>query len=215
MIGGWEPEGSNLLARTSREVLVLRNGRWERLPSLRHPRAAAAAAVVDDQIVVVGGQANEALVPQTEIFDGKKWRDGAPLPTPREHLAAASDGQFVYAIGGRNRASDKNTAALERYDAKADRWTKLRNLPVATASMGAAIVNGRLVVVGGEGPSQVIKNVQSYDIAADRWSQLGAMRTPRHGLGVAAFGTTIFALDGARATGHTQSTNVAEALELG
>ena len=88
-------------------------------------------------------------------------------------------------------------------------------MPVATGSMGAAIVNGRLVVVGGEGPSQVIKNVQSYDTAADRWSQLGAMRTPRHGLGVAAFGTTLYALDGARATGHSQSTNVAEALDLG
>jgi serine/threonine protein kinase len=215
VIGGWEPEGSNLLAKTSREVLALRDGRWVRLPSLRHARAAAAAAVVDDQIVVVGGQANDALVPETEIFDGTKWRDAALLPTPREHLAAASDGRFVYAVGGRKRSSDQNTAALERYDAKADRWTKLRNMPVATGSMGAAIVSGRLVVVGGEGPSQVIKNVQSYDLAADRWSQLEPMRTPRHGLGVAAFGTTVYALDGAKATGHTESTNVAEALDLG
>jgi non-specific serine/threonine protein kinase len=215
VIGGWEPEGSNLLAKTSREVLALRDGRWVRLPSLRHPRAAAAAAVVDDQIVVVGGQADDALVPETEIFDGTKWRDAAPLPTPREHLAAASDGRFVYVVGGRKRSSDKNTAVLERYDAKADSWRTLDSMPVATGSMGAAIVNGRLVVVGGEGPSQVIKNVQSYDIAADGWSQLGPMRTPRHGLGVAAFGTTLYALDGAKATGHTESTNVAEALDLG
>ena len=215
VIGGWEPEGSNLTAKTSREVLALRNGRWVRLPSLRNARAAAAAAVVDDKIVVVGGQANNALVPATEIFDGTRWRDAAPLPTPREHLAAASDGRFVYAVGGRKRSSDQNTAVLERYDAKSDGWKALRSMPVATGSMGATIVNGRLVVVGGEGPSQVIKNVQSYDIAADRWSQLGAMRTPRHGLGVAAFGTTLYALDGARATGHSQSTNIAEALDLG
>jgi serine/threonine protein kinase/N-acetylneuraminic acid mutarotase len=215
VIGGWEPQGSNLTATTSRDVLALRDGRWVRLPSLRHARAAAAAAVVDDRIVVVGGQANDALVPQTEVFDGTKWRDAAPLPTPREHLAAASDGQYVYVAGGRNRSSDRNTAALERYDPRADRWTRLRSMPVATGSMGAAIVNGRLVVVGGEGPSQVIKNVQSYDPATDRWSQLAAMRTPRHGLGVAAFGTTLYALDGARATGHSQSTNVAEALNLG
>ncbi len=215
VIGGWEPEGSKLTARTSREVLALRDGRWVRLPSLRHARAAAAAAVVDDKIVVVGGQANDALVPETEIFDGTKWSDAAPLPTPREHLAAASDGRFVYAVGGRKRSSDQNTALLERYDAKSDSWRTLDSMPVATGSMGAAIVNGRLVVVGGEGPSQVIKNVQSYDIGADGWSQLGALRTPRHGLGVAAFGTTLYALDGARATGHSQSTNIAEALDLG
>jgi non-specific serine/threonine protein kinase len=215
VIGGWEPEGTNLLANTSREVLALRNGRWVRLPSLHHPRAAGAAVVVDDQIVVVGGQANNALVPVTEIFDGTKWHDAAPLPTPREHVAAATDGRFVYVVGGRKRSSDQNTAALERYDAKSDRWTKLRNMPVATGSMGAAIANGRLIVVGGEGPSQVIKNVQAYDIASGRWSQLSPMRTPRHGLGVAAFGTTLYALDGARATGHTESTNIAEALDLG
>ncbi|MBH0121855.1 hypothetical protein I0Q12_20975, partial [Rhodococcus sp. CX] len=38
------------------------------------------------------------------------------LPTPREHLAGATDGTYAYAIGGRNLSSDKNTAALERYD---------------------------------------------------------------------------------------------------
>ncbi len=215
VIGGWEPEGSNLTAQTTGEVRALRDGRWVRLPSLRHPRAAAAAAVVDDRIVVVGGQANNALVRETEVFDGTRWRDGAALPTPREHLAAASDGRYVYAVGGRKRSSDANTAVLERYDASADRWTKLAGLPVKTASMGAAIVGRRLVVVGGEGPSQLIADVQSYDLDAGRWSQLGAMRTPRHGLGVAAFGSTIYALDGAKATGHLQSTNVAEALDLG
>ena len=72
--------------------------------------------MVGDRIVVVGGQADGRLVKTTEVFDGKRWSDGADIPTPREHLAAASDGQFVYVVGGRALSPDKNTAALERYD---------------------------------------------------------------------------------------------------
>ena len=29
------------------------------------------------------------------------WKDVAEITTPREHLGAASDGHFLYAIGGR------------------------------------------------------------------------------------------------------------------
>ena len=58
----------------------------------QHARAAAAAAVVGDKLVVAGGQNEKQLVPQTEVFDGQSWKDAADLPTPREHLAAMSDG---------------------------------------------------------------------------------------------------------------------------
>ena len=85
----------------------MRDGGWEKLPPLNHARAAAAAAVVGDKIVVVGGQADNKLVPQTEVFDGKAWTDVAAIPTPREHLGAASDGRYVYAVGGRELSADQ------------------------------------------------------------------------------------------------------------
>ena len=79
----------------------MRDGAWQNLPRLNHPRAAAAAAVVGDKIVVTGGQADGKLVPQTEVFDGDGWKDVADIPTRREHLGAASDGRYLYAVGGR------------------------------------------------------------------------------------------------------------------
>ena len=100
-----------------------------RLPSLNRPRAAGAAAVVGDRIVVVGGQADGRLVDSTELFHGKQWRTGADIPTPREHLAAASDANFVYAVGGRALSPDKNSAALERYDPSTDKWQRLPDMP--------------------------------------------------------------------------------------
>ena len=87
-------------------------------------------------------------------------------------------------------------------------------MPVASGSLGAAIVKGRLVAVGGEDSTRVIKSVQSYDLKSGRWSQLDALPTPRHGLGVAAFGDALYAIGGALGAGHLQSTNKVEALDL-
>jgi non-specific serine/threonine protein kinase len=217
VIGGWEPRGSELTAVASREVLALRDGRWVRYAPLRHPRAAAAAAVVDDKIVVTGGQADGKLVRQTEFLPGGvEWKQGADLPTPREHLAAAADeaGRFLYAVGGRDLSPDNNTRALERYDIRDDRWTKLPSLPVATGSLGAAILKGRLVAAGGETSTGVIKSVQSYNLKSRRWSQLAALRTPRHGLGLAALGDTLYAIGGALGAGHLESTGKVEGLDV-
>ena len=141
-------------------------------------RAAAAAAVVGDKIVVVGGQANGKLVPQTEVFDGKRWTDVAEMPTPREHLGAASDGRYLYAVGGRNLSADKNSPALERYDPASDSWTKLEDMPTAAGSVGAAHLGGLLIAVGGEGTTSVSDAVQAYDIEKRAWSQLPALLDP-------------------------------------
>ena len=214
VIGGWVPEGADLSATTSDKVFALRGGEWVELPSLNHPRAAGAAAVVGGRIVVVGGQADGALVPQTEIFDGDSWQDAAELPTPREHLAAVSDRNFVYAVGGRELASDHNSGALERFDPVAGSWTRLPDMPTPSGSLGAAAVAGNLVTVGGEAPTDVIDEVQAFDLETEKWSSLPPMGTPRHGVSVAAIGATLYAADGALAPGHAGSSPVTEALDF-
>jgi hypothetical protein len=215
VIGGWTPKGSDLTAVTSSKVFALRDGKWIQLPELDHPRAAGAAAVVGDRIVVVGGQADGELVRETEVFDGEGWSEGAEIPTPREHLAAASDGRFVYAVGGRALSADKNSAALERFDPVADEWAKLPSMPDATGSLGAAIVGRNLVAVGGEDPTSVLETVQAFDLDTEEWSTLPPMLTPRHGMAVVAVGDTVYALDGALAPAHSESTSRSEALDFG
>jgi len=213
VIGGFIP-GPELTSSQSDGVYVLRDGTWERLPSLHHKRAAAAAAVVGDKIVVVGGQANGKLVPQTEVFDGKRWTDKADIPTPREHLGAASDGRYVYAVGGRALSADKNSEALERYDPGSNRWTKLKAQPDPQGSEGVAYAGGRIVTVGGEGTTTASDKVFGYDIKNDTWGKLPSLGTGVHGAAVTALGTTIYAIGGATQPGHVGSTNKAEILDL-
>lgn len=214
-MGGFVPDGDDLTAEQSGRVYALRDGVWEALPSMNHPRAAAAAAVVGDKIVVVGGQADGKLVRETEVFDGKRWKDVAEIPTRREHLGAASDGRFLYAVGGRQLAADKNVAALERYDPASDSWKKLADMPEATGSVGVTYVGGRVVAVGGESVTSASDSVQAFDIRRGKWSQLPKLPSARHGVAVAALKDTVYAIGGATAAGHVQSTRTAEALNLG
>ncbi len=218
VIGGWTPEGEDLTANTSGRVFVLRGdgntGSWEELPELNHPRAAPAAAVVGGELVVVGGQADGQLVPETEIFDGEKWTDAAPMPTPREHLAAASDGTYLYTVGGRELSSSENSGALERYDPAKDEWTSLPPMPNPIGSFDATIAQGRLITVGGELPTDVSGEVQAYELKTQTWSTLPSLATPRHGLTVVVDGSKLYAVDGALEPGHAGSTTVAESLDL-
>jgi non-specific serine/threonine protein kinase len=214
VMGGWIPEGSNLSGISSNRVFTLRGERWVELPRMRSPRVAGAAAAVGDRIVAVGGQAHDRLVPSTEIFDGKTWKPGDDIPTPREHLAAASDGRFLYAAGGRNLDAGKNSAAFERYDPAEDSWEKLPDMPQALGGLGAAFVDGQIVAIGGETSTAVLGTTLVYDISKKRWTKAAPLRTPRHGMSVVAFGDTVYALDGATAAGHTNSTPIAEALSF-
>jgi non-specific serine/threonine protein kinase len=214
VMGGWIPKGSDPSAIESARVYALRDGSWRQLASLNRPRVAGAAAVVGDRIVVVGGQSKKKLVDTTEVFDGKRWSVVANIPTPREHLAAVSDGRYVYAVGGRALSPDKNTAALERYDPAANSWQRLPSMPTARGGLGAALAGGRIFAIGGESSTGVFDQVEAYDIARRKWSRETSLRTPRHGIAAGAIGLSVYALGGGTRPGHASATGTAEAFKL-
>jgi serine/threonine protein kinase/N-acetylneuraminic acid mutarotase len=210
VIGGATDE----LANASNKVYALRGGTWVELPNLTHARAAAAAAVVGDKLVVAGGQTAKQLVAQTEVFDGQSWKDVADLPTPREHLAAVSDGTYVYTLGGRFLSADKNSAAFERFDPKSGQWTKLVDMPTPRGSYGATFIDGRIVALGGEEPTQVLTTAEMYDTADSKWISLPPMPTARHGEVVASVGNTVYAIGGANRPTHEGAVSTVEALDF-
>jgi non-specific serine/threonine protein kinase len=216
LIGGFLARGDDLLAVTSPRVLFFDGSGWVEGPPLRHPRGAAAAAVVGDKIVVVGGRTGhpEQLVGQTEIYDGNGWHDGADIPVPGDHLAAAGDPAYLYAVGGRAFTAGSNTDVVQRYEPAADRWTALAPLPKPVSGAGAAIIDGQLIVAGGEGTTTVSSTVQAYDLTEPTatWTTLPSLTQGRHGLAVAAVGNTLYAVDGSTRAGHTASASTVGAL---
>lgn len=205
---------SSDLTQASTKVFALRGGHWVELAGLTHARAAPAAAEVGDKLVVAGGQNAKQLVGQTEVFDGSSWHDAANMPTPREHLAAASDGTYMYTVGGRFLSSDKNSAAFERFDPQAGTWTKLVDMPTPRGSYGATFIDGRIVAVGGEEPTQVLGVAEMYDIAEAKWTTLPPLPTPRHAEAVATVGNTVYCIGGANRPTHEGPVATVEALDF-
>ncbi|QZY47216.1 serine/threonine-protein kinase [Mycolicibacterium austroafricanum] len=210
VIGG----ATDTITQASDKVFAFRDGTWVELASLQHARAAPAAAVVDDKLVVVGGQNDKQVVPQTEVFDGQSWTQAADMPTPREHLAAVSDGVYVYTVGGRLLSADENLAAFERFDPESGNWEKLPDMPTPRGSYGAAYLDGRIVVVGGEEPTRVLPTVEIYDIANRKWSTQAPVNTPVHGQAVAAVGSTVYCIGGADRPTHEGPVATVEALDF-
>lgn len=218
VIGGFQSRDNDLLGVTSPRMLLLDNNTSKFVDgkALLHPRGAGGAAVVGNEIVVVGGRTGNPaqLVTQTEIFDGTVWRVGADIPMPGDHIAVTADSRYLYAVGGREFTADSNVDVVQRYDPKADHWDILTPTPQTVSGAGAAIVDGRLIVVGGEGVTSVSGTVQAYDLTASTatWTPLASLDPGRHGLGVTTIGNTLYAIGGATKPGHTASTNLVAAL---
>jgi non-specific serine/threonine protein kinase len=220
LIGGFLPQGPNLTAAVSDKVLFLdlAKGRWVEGPPLHHARAAGAAVVVDNKIVVVGGRTggqHPGEVPQTEIFNGKSWKGATDIPVPGDHLAAVTDGTFLYALGGRTLEASASNKAVQRFDPATGQWAQLTPLPAANSDFGAAYLGGQLITFGGENGLTVSGTVRAYNLASKTWSTLPSMAQARHGMGAAVVGNnTIYAIDGAKLSGHAGSTRTVQVLRF-
>jgi non-specific serine/threonine protein kinase len=74
-------------------------------------------------------------------------------------------------------------------------------------------VGNTIVSVGGEAPPGTIRSVYALDTGENHWRRLPDLTTPRHGLGLAAVGKTVYALAGGPEPGlHVSAAN--EALTL-
>jgi non-specific serine/threonine protein kinase len=218
VIGGFVPRGGNPTAGDSARVLMLNQAEnaWIEKPMLHHARAAGAAAVVGNKIVVVGGRTGDPGKPVTvtEVFNGTSWQDATAIPTPADHLAAASDGKYLYAVGGDKLSTADDVAAVQRFNPATGTWSQLPPMSAAASGVGAAVVDGQLITLGGENLGTVFNTVRELDLATRAWSSLPPLPEARHGMGVAVIGTTLYAVGGAAQPGHTQSTHALQVLTL-
>jgi N-acetylneuraminic acid mutarotase len=183
-----------------------RSGSWTQLAGSPHPRAAAALAAVNGKLYAAGGTAGGEVLDLLEVFDisERRWSAGPSMAVAREHIASTVAAGEIYVVGGRS----PNLRTVERYRPGARRWQRLAPLLTARSGIAAATVKGKPVVFGGEGPEGTIKPVELFDPEQGRWHSLPGMRTPRHGLGGAAFGRRVYALEGGPQPGFAFSDKI-------
>lgn len=206
---------------------------WKALAPLPTRRGSANAVVANGKIYVIGGAglhpgSTEAAVHPArphralgtnEVYDPatNKWETRSPMPTARNHAAAAGVGSKIYVIGGRlgsafiTRAS--NTDIVEAYDPAADQWgALLAPMPTARSASSWGTFKGRIYVAGGEQRTnefqKTFRAVEAYDPATNRWTILPSMAFPRHGMAGDIIDGKLYLVSGDAASGDAPGTHI-------
>ncbi|MGI8588371.1 MAG: Kelch repeat-containing protein, partial [Chloroflexia bacterium] len=126
------------------------------------------------------------------------WTFVANYPMTLESAAIATDGTYVYGVGGANNAVATNL--VERYDPVANTWTALATLPAALYDAHATYAGntGKLYVFGGYNSGSALDTTYIYDPGANTWTTGAVMPAARVFPGVAYYAATgkIYAVGG-------------------
>jgi Kelch motif len=140
------------------------------------------------------------------------WTALRPAGLERTEVAAARIGRNVYVVGGFERSSGATTAAVERYDIRRNRWSRLPAMPLALNHATAVAYRGDLYVHGGyrgeSGLSDPTGALLRYDPERRRWRRLSGSPTPRAAHAVAVIGGRLYAAGGANDTGSLRSLEI-------
>jgi N-acetylneuraminic acid mutarotase len=203
VIAGYETMGGTGLQVTD-SVMAYDPGSdsWADVASFPVPMNHANAGVVNDKIYVAGFYINgmtEATAQTFEYDPGMdEWTEKAPLPAGTERGAAcvAVDGGHLYVIGGAR--NGMSVASASRYDAAADTWETLPDLPEQREHCTAGAIDGVIYVAGGREGS--ISNIQdttwAFDPVQAMWLEKAPLMPSRGGLAGGVLGGRLFVFGG-------------------
>src|SRR6201999_2355260 len=107
----------------------------------------------DGKIHAIGGRDPGGRVVAThEVYDPatNTWKELAPLPRARDHLAAGVIDGKIHVVGGRFGPSTERTGQHDVYDPKTDSWASAAPLPTPRSGLAATVYKGLFLVLGGE-----------------------------------------------------------------
>lgn len=212
LIGGYLGSAFN---RPTDIVLTLSEGddTWQEGVALPEPRAAGTAAWDGTRIVYAGGVDGVGDV-RSEVYalDGDAWSRIGAMSGPREHLAAASDGDGrTWLLGGRVGGLDSNLATVELVAGQT--ITGLTELPTARGGVAAFFAPGvGACLTGGEAPDRAYTAVECIT-AGGEIVTLDDLIEPHHGHGAAVVDGTAYVVLGGPEPLLTADTTL-EALDL-
>jgi N-acetylneuraminic acid mutarotase len=187
--------------------------RWTKKKPMALAAHHMAIAESGGKIYVVGGATQRAARGPNQIpinnaweYDpaADSWKALAPMPTKRMAASAVAVAGKIYVMGGAGNYASREDMPIagdqphrvldtnEVYDPATNTWATRTTLPTPRNHVFAAVVNGKIYLIGGRlgtgtiGTGSVTDIVEEYDAATDRWGWLKArMPTPRDS-GIAA-----------------------------
>jgi serine/threonine-protein kinase PknK len=168
-----------------------------RMPGVR---ADVTAVVVGRRAVLVGGFAG--VGPQQNVWatsNGESFRTVAYLPQPVRYPAVAALGSAVYVFGGLISGGEYTgtfTSAIQRISLPSGSAKIVGHLPTPLAHAMAAVVNGRIYVLGGSAPAGPSAAIRRFDPASSRITLAGRLPRPLTDAAIATIGRTVYLLGG-------------------
>lgn len=196
--------------------------RWSQGPEIPadRRRGAAGAVLHDGEIYLVGGVQNGHIGGWVPWLDRWNPRTGAwtrlpDAPRPRDHFQTAVLDGSLYAAGGRRTSRDGNVqsnltiAEVDRFDLRTGQWSTLPatgNLPTLRAGTATVVLDGRLLVIGGESDTQLPAHaeVEALDPRSERWYPLAPLAEGRHATQAILHGGRLYLAAGSRTRGATE-----------
>jgi hypothetical protein len=198
VIGG--NQGPRLLQ--SVEIYDLKNDRWFRASPLPLPRTELSAfTLADGRVLVAGGiDGSGAATDTTYIYNppADAWTEGPRMRVPRVQHATVqlANGDILF-VGGDGAASGTS----ERYDAKLGTFVLSGTLvDPRQAAQGAALPDGRVVLVGGMPPRNdefaPLRSAEIWDPHTEQWTALPPSPTARAWPSIVVIGGVVYQLGG-------------------
>ncbi|HYK87865.1 MAG TPA: kelch repeat-containing protein [Acidobacteriota bacterium] len=164
--------------------------------------AHGSCAMFDDYVVVAtpnGAFSGSISVPIYQISTGK-WGWGTAYPTSdRRWFSVACIGGDMYLAGGYTQfMSTKTQKTMLKYHATTPAaWTTLSTAMNEARELSAAVaLNGKIVVLGGEGSSGPLRSNEAYNPLTATWESVPSMLRPREEFDAVVLNGSIYAIGG-------------------
>jgi N-acetylneuraminic acid mutarotase len=141
-----------------------------------HARSAHAVVSTPGAIYAIGGTGvGGAPVLSVERFDGTRWSDETTLPGEGLNApAAVAIGSRIYVIGGFKTVTNVPATEVLVYDLASHMWSKAAPLPEPRGGHAAAVLAGKIHVIGGGNSRSTLADHSEFDPASNSWVE----RTP-------------------------------------
>jgi N-acetylneuraminic acid mutarotase len=205
LIGGYRTGGGK--DTPVDDVRRLRKGasRWTNGPRLPAPLAAGAAAWDGTRVVFAGG-VDSGLQPSADVFalQGDSWRPIGTLSKPREHLAAASDGDGnVWFLAGEAHDPAHPSQITRSYgDVDLVNGDTVKRVGALRSPLGSLAgfwseETGPCVLGGRDIARQLSRTIQCLEPVS-----VPALTSKRHGMGAAVVDGVLYGVGGAEGNHH-------------
>src|SRR5437764_9576237 len=141
---------------------------WTKAPLLPSPRSAHGVVVAAGAIHVLGGPGNRSV----DRFDGRRWGRESTLPGLALNApAVAAIGSRLYVLGGFAGATNTPVDTVRVFDVSTHAWSTAAPLPSPRGGEAAAVLDGKIHVLGGGNSVSTLADHSVYDPATDSWSE--------------------------------------------